>query len=372
LFNNLLTAGCARNYSILLLVLTLSACTNAKHHQELSPFQESLLLNTINVTPLKNYFVNVLVGDSSTSDSNAKLPVRRGFIYDPKNGLIVTALGDLAASKQFYIHWKRDLLSTHLIGSDAQSGITLVQIDPELTKELPSINYANTNSTDIVHIVFNADNIFTVSRRVMGIICAIKDSSCNRAFQTIIVEKKESLINYGALVVNDDSQPVGILTKAFDVEKGNMPSYYEILPFSEISYVTGQMIVNKGIVHPYYSGMFLQNLNSELADAFKIKNAQGALVANTVPQSPADTAGIHKGDIIISVNNEHVINRTHLVRLLQKQYDSDTLQLTLIRAGKTDPLTVTVKRRFATETDNQLKTETVEKLFPRHSNVSGK
>ena len=54
------------------------------------------------------------------------------------------------------------------------------------------------------------------------------------------------------------------------------------------------------------NGMTLQNITPELAKHFDLDQSEGVLVTNVEPDSPADKAGVQRGDIIIEVNRKKV------------------------------------------------------------------
>ncbi|MBN2374011.1 DegQ family serine endoprotease [bacterium] len=55
-------------------------------------------------------------------------------------------------------------------------------------------------------------------------------------------------------------------------------------------------------------GMRLQNITPELAKHFNLGQSKGVLVTDVKPDSPADKAGVQRGDIIIEVNRKKVEN----------------------------------------------------------------
>src|SRR3989442_11802641 len=63
-------------------------------------------------------------------------------------------------------------------------------------------------------------------------------------------------------------------------------------------------------------GVYSQTLTSELRDEFKYEG-DGALVSRVVPDSPADHAGIKKGDVIVGVNSRSVDSPEELARAVR-------------------------------------------------------
>ena len=62
-------------------------------------------------------------------------------------------------------------------------------------------------------------------------------------------------------------------------------------------------LIQYGEVVPSWTGLFLQDLDKELALYLKIPEDKGVIVKEVEPGSPAITAGIRKGDIILALEN---------------------------------------------------------------------
>ena len=71
----------------------------------------------------------------------------------------------------------------------------------------------------------------------------------------------------------------------------------------------------------------------------------GALAGLTVDEvyvdSPAEAAGIHPGDLIVSINGQPSASSTSVIRQLAKSSPGDLLRLELLRDGA--PLTLTAR-----------------------------
>ena len=61
-------------------------------------------------------------------------------------------------------------------------------------------------------------------------------------------------------------------------------------------------IIDTGSVTRGFLGVSLQPVDKDIADAFQLEKAEGALVSDVVKGSPADKAGLKQGDIIIEYN----------------------------------------------------------------------
>jgi len=78
-------------------------------------------------------------------------------------------------------------------------------------------------------------------------------------------------------------------------------------------------------------GIGVQEFTPDLARVFGIPRAEGVLVSEIVPRSPADIAGVHLGDIILEVNLKKVLNLKELLGLQGEILKGGKLQLTVLR-----------------------------------------
>lgn len=71
----------------------------------------------------------------------------------------------------------------------------------------------------------------------------------------------------------------------------------------------------------------------------------GLLVTKVGEKSPAQTAGIKEGDVILKLNNTAVSKREELQKLLKELCAGDEITLELLRGGKTETLTLNLGER---------------------------
>jgi len=79
-------------------------------------------------------------------------------------------------------------------------------------------------------------------------------------------------------------------------------------------------------------GLRVQDVTRELAEKLDLDEARGALVTEVTDGSPAERAGIQRGDVILEVNRKTVEDAAEFVRLVRKAEPGKTLLL-LVRSG---------------------------------------
>ncbi len=80
-------------------------------------------------------------------------------------------------------------------------------------------------------------------------------------------------------------------------------------------------------------GLAVQDLTPDIAQQLGLKNEPGALVADVVPGSPADDAGLERGDLIQEVNRIQVRSARDFERLARGLKSGDAIAL-LVRRGQ--------------------------------------
>jgi predicted metalloprotease with PDZ domain len=103
-------------------------------------------------------------------------------------------------------------------------------------------------------------------------------------------------------------------------------------------------------------GIMIQNVNKKIARKAKLDSEEGAYVKEVVEDSPADSAGILEGDVIVQYNKKNLFDADDLIKVVHRTLPGTKANLVIVRAGvkKTIDLIVGTKkgmkhRMFGTE-----------------------
>jgi serine protease DegQ len=116
------------------------------------------------------------------------------------------------------------------------------------------------------------------------------------------------------------------------------------IPVSIARQVMEQIIQSGGVTRGWV-GVEVQDLSSELAESFSLKNAEGALIAGVLKGGPADAGGIRPGDILLAVNDKKVTDSASLLNLIAALQPGTQAQLTVSRKQQSRVLNIQVGRR---------------------------
>ena len=114
-------------------------------------------------------------------------------------------------------------------------------------------------------------------------------------------------------------------------------------------------------------GVNIQSVTEELAEGLKLPQASGALVSNVLQGSPAATAGIEKGDVILKFDGHPIGEMRRLPRIVADTPIDKTVDVSLWRNGKEQQ--VKVKIGELDETAVAAVTEQPEKETPAPAKV---
>ena len=102
-----------------------------------------------------------------------------------------------------------------------------------------------------------------------------------------------------------------------------------------------QQLITKGRVVRGWLGIVIQDLTDQLAGSFGVKEGGGVLVAEVMKGSPADTAGLKAGDIVVELGGSAIKEVPDLQRRVAAVKPGQTMKLTVIRERK--PMAFSVK-----------------------------
>ena len=102
-----------------------------------------------------------------------------------------------------------------------------------------------------------------------------------------------------------------------------------------------QQLITRGRVVRGWLGIAIQDVTDQLSGSFGVKERGGVLVAEVMKGSPAETAGLKAGDVVVELGGAPVKEVPDLQRKVAAVKPGQTLKLTVIREKK--PVSVTVK-----------------------------
>jgi S1-C subfamily serine protease len=153
--------------------------------------------------------------------------------------------------------------------------------------------------------------------------------------------------NSGGALADDQGRVIGINTAILSGSGTNSGVGFAI-PASMVVTLVDQ-IIETGQVNPGYLGISGGEIPPEAAEAFDV--AQGALVQEVVPGSPAADAGLQPEDVITELDGEEIDSFAGLRTRILLHQPGDEVTITFERDGQSQEANVTLDELPAEITD---------------------
>ena len=232
-----------------------------------------------------------------------------------------------------------------LIGSDSKTDVAILKIEADAS--LPAVTLADSDLLRVGDIVFAIGNPRDLGlTATQGIVSALER---NRGGQILGAGSYENFIqtdaainlgNSGGALVDAWWRLVGINTAIVSSSGGSIGLGFAI-PVNMVLNVASNLI-KSGEVPRGMLGLFPDDLNREMADAFGLESTRGALVNQVQEDSPASRGGIRHGDIILKIDEREIDSAAELRLVVSQVLPGTKVAVTLIRQGKTMVLPITL------------------------------
>jgi serine protease Do len=260
-----------------------------------------------------------------------------GFIIS-KDGYIVTNNHVVEGATEVTVTLaNKKEYSAKVIGRDPKTDIALIKIEPR--ENLTVASLGDSDKLRVGEWVMAVGNPFGLSNTVTAGIVSAKDRVIGAGPYDDFIQTDAPINpgNSGGPLFNLKGEVVGINTAIVPNGQGigfavavNMAK--TVLPQLE----------TKGEVTRGYLGVSIQPLTPELAKGLNIKDTKGALVADVTKGSPAEAAGIKRGDVILSFDGKDVVEMASLPGLVAGTPIDKTVPVKILRDGSEQTLSVKV------------------------------
>lgn len=230
-----------------------------------------------------------------------------GLIVDP-SGLMVTNLHVVAGAEAMKIVLADGReVSARLLNGDEKLDIAVLKIDLPPDAKIPAIRWGDSDSLRVGDVVLAVGNPFGIGQSVsMGVVSAVDRSAAalSQYGQFIQTDAAVNPGNSGGALVDSTGAVMGINTAIFS-RTGNSIGISFAIPSNLVRAVVRDIAVDGQVNRPWL-GAVGQNVTSALAERLGLPRAQGVVVNDIVPGSPAANAGLKNGDVILSMDGKLV------------------------------------------------------------------
>lgn len=232
-----------------------------------------------------------------------------------------------------------------IVGVDPRSDLALLKIDE---KGLPSVTLAAPGKLKVGEWVVAIGSPFGLDYSASaGIVSAIGRSIPTARGEDYVPFIQSDVAinpgNSGGPLFNLNGEVVGVNSQIYTRSGGSIGLSFAI-PVSVVVEVVDQL-KEKGHVDRGWLGVYIQDVDKDLAESLGLKKSAGALIAQVEPGGPADKAGIEAGDVVIKFNGQNIVDASdlpHSVGLIAPGREASAV---VVRKGKERKLNIKVGTR---------------------------
>jgi serine protease Do len=232
------------------------------------------------------------------------------------------------------------------VGSDPLTDVAVIKID---AADLPAIPLGDSEAVEVGEWVLAIGNPFELAHTVTAGIVSAKGRSGVGILRSGKIGGYEDFIqtdaainpgNSGGPLVNLDGEAIGMNTAIASRTGGNIGIGFAI-PMNMARDIY-ERIRETGQVTRGFIGIMLRPLSEDLAREFGVEDAEGVLVERVMEETPAEEAGLQRGDVITGLNGEPITDADLFRYEVASMPPGTEIDLTVVRRGDemTLPLTL--------------------------------
>ena len=257
-----------------------------------------------------------------------------------KDGYLVTNhhVIENASRISITLNDRRELDAT-LVGSDERTDVAVLKVNGT---NFPELKVGNVDQLKVGEPVLAIGSPFGFDYSASAGIVSAKSRNMSGETSVPFIQTDAALNpgNSGGPLFNQKGEVVGVNSRIFSGTGGYMGLSFSI-PIDVAMDVVQQLKTN-GKVTRSYLGVMLQDIDRNLAEAYKLPKPEGSLVNQVTPKSPAEKAGLKSGDVILKINGTSISRTGDLLNVLNRTAPDQTIQLEILRDDKTRTISATL------------------------------
>jgi serine protease Do len=223
------------------------------------------------------------------------------------------------------------ILEAKVLGTHKQSDLALLKVEATRLPVLPFRNDVRVRQGELVFAIGSPEGLR--DSVTMGIVSSVaRQTDPNDPMVYIQTDTALNPGNSGGPLVDIDGNLVGINTLILSQGGGSEGLGFAIP--AAIVHFDYQNLRNYGRVQRVSIGARAQNITPPLAAGLGLARSWGAIISDTVPQGPAEAAGLHTEDIVLAIDDRPIASLPDFMAALYLHPHDQILKIDVLRRTK--------------------------------------
>ena len=293
-------------------------------------------------SPLERF--NDFFGGRRSEGERVSKSLGSGFVIDA-DGHIVTNNHVIEGSDYIEVAFPNgEVFEATLVGTDPSTDIAVLKF--EAPDYIPHVSFGDSDLSDVGDWVMAIGNPFGYGGTVTAGIISARNRNINQGAYDDFIQTDVAINkgNSGGPLFNMAGDVIGVNTAIISPTGGSVGISFSVS--ADLASGVVDQLIEYGETRRSRLGVRVrsQKLSTELAESYGLDKAMGAIVSAVVDDTPAKEAGLKRGDLIISVDGEEIIEPKSIYRMIAEKEIGQEVDLDIIRKRKRRTLTATVDR----------------------------
>ncbi len=251
------------------------------------------------------------------------------------------------------------VLEAELIGSDPRSDLALLKVNK---RNLPIVSVSKEDTLKVGEWVLAIGSPFGFDHTVTAGIVSGKQRKLPNENYVPFIQTDVAINpgNSGGPLFNLAGDVVGVNAQIYSRTGGFMGVSFAIP--SETMLDVFSQLKDEGKVSRGWLGVFIQEVDKNLAKSFNLDKPRGAVVAKVLKNSPASKSGIKQGDIILKFGGKKINKSGDLPPIVGMAEINSRVSIEILRDGKTFSKYVRIEELPAKDKVARMEQEKIENI----------
>ncbi len=294
-----------------------------------------------------NVYTKRLVHDNESVSARTRFRVSTNFasavVIDP-DGYLVTNYHVVAEAAEIRVQLSDGRVAEpELVGVDAETDLALLKVE---LGALPVVPLGSSASLRIGDVVLAIGNPYGLTMSVtQGIVSATGRGYLDLVTFENFIQTDAAINsgNSGGALINARGELVGINTARLEEDPGTVGIGFAI-PVDLVRGVVEQIKVHGRVIRGWM-GLQPDDLSAAERDARGLEDGAGILLVSVHEDGPAARAGLRRGDVILSMNGEDILDRRQALLISAGMNPGDDVEVVALRDGQRMSFTVIAGER---------------------------